>query len=542
MQQRLLCTILVAGAWQPPRTVRRPTILRAAPTVRRPTRLRATLTEAEGVRRGLESVVCVFSTTAAPDYGQPWAVYSEEDVTGSGFWVSSTQVVTNEHVIKHARDIRVRPHGSARKLKCRVAFASAERDLALLEVTDDAMSPAPLTFAQSLPELYSAVAVVGYPLGGDNICVTRGVVSRVDAMSYGGGGRGERLLVVQIDAGVNSGTSGGPALDERGHVAGVAFSSYAGSADNIGYLVPASVVEKFLEEATLSARCPGLCALGISWQTAQNKALRRSLGLQGTEGVLVTRASGSSKGVLEPGDVVSSVGGSPVAEDGSIQLRGAERIPVAHAITSKRVGDVVDVGFVRAGAPRVAQVTLAAPVRPVPCVAEWDASPSYCILGGLVLQPLSAPLWDAFDEEDAGYEDPGDIAARYGANSSEVLLWTSTLTSDANYGYSELSARLPRLIMACGTTVEGLAHAATVCREARERGDAFYDLRFRDPGASDEVRVVLDIDEVDDTDLELLERYSIPDLASKDVADAYWGPEPPQPKAPARRRSKKRRR
>ena len=51
---------------------------------------------------------------------------------------------------------------------------------------------------------------------------------------------------MQIDAGVNSGTSGGPALDERGHVAGVAFSSYAGSADNIGYLVPASVVEAFL--------------------------------------------------------------------------------------------------------------------------------------------------------------------------------------------------------------------------------------------------------------------------------------------------------
>ena len=150
--------------------------------------------------------------------------------------------MTNEHVIKHASDVRVRPHGSARKLKCRVAFASAERDLALLEVIDDAMSPPVLNFAQSLPELYSAVAVVGYPLGGDNICVTRGVVSRLDAMAYGGEGRGERLLVVQIDAGVNSGTSGGPALDERGHVAGVAFSSYAGSADNIGYLVPASVV------------------------------------------------------------------------------------------------------------------------------------------------------------------------------------------------------------------------------------------------------------------------------------------------------------
>ena len=233
---RFLCILLLTTrAWQPSRIARAPT------------HLRASTNEAEGVRRGLESVVCVFSTTAAPDYGQPWALYAEEDVTGSGFWVSSTQVVTNEHVIKHARDVRVRPHGSARKLKCRVAFASAERDLALLEVVDDAIvKPPVLNFAQSLPELYSAVAVVGYPLGGDNICVTRGVVSRLDAMSYGGEGRGERLLVVQIDAGVNSGTSGGPALDERGRVAGVAFSSYAGSADNIGYLVPASVVEAFL--------------------------------------------------------------------------------------------------------------------------------------------------------------------------------------------------------------------------------------------------------------------------------------------------------
>ena len=526
---RLLCIFLVAKAWQPPHVARRPSLIRASTN------------EAEGVRRGLESVVCVFSTTAAPDYGQPWALYAEEDVTGSGFWVSPTQVVTNEHVIKHARDVRVRPHGSARKLKCRVAFASAERDLALLEVVDDAMSPPVLNFAQSLPELYSAVAVVGYPLGGDNICVTRGVVSRLDAMAYGGEGRGERLLVVQIDAGVNSGTSGGPALDERGHVAGVAFSSYAGSADNIGYLVPASVVEAFLREAELNERCPGLCALGISWQTAQNKALRRSLGLRGAEGILITKAGGSVKGVLEPGDVVTNVAGAPVADDGTIQLRGAERVHVAHLITSRRVGDEIDVGFVRAGALRIEKVTLKPPERPVPAVAEWDESPSYVILGGLVLQPLSAPLWDAFDDEEA-YEDPGDVAAKYGAATHEIVVWTSTLTSDANYGYSELAHRLPRLTKACGINVEGLAHAAEVLRDARERGDAFYELRFRDPGASDEVRVILDIDEVDATDLELLDRYSIPDLCSRDVAEAYWGPEPPPPPAARRRRSKKRRR
>ena len=246
--------------------------------------------------------------------------------------------------------------------------------------------------------------------------------------------------------------------------------------------------------------------------------------------------------MLEPGDVVTNVAGAPVADDGTIQLRGAERVHVAHLITSRRVGDEIDVGFVRAGALRVEKVTLKPPERPVPPVAEWDESPSYVILGGLVLQPLSAPLWDAFDDEEA-YEDPGDVAARYGAPThAQIVVWTSTLTSDANYGYSELSHRLPRLTKACGIDVEGLAHAAEVLRDARERGDAFYDLRFRDPGASDEVRVILDIDEVDATDLELLDRYSIPDLCSRDVADAYWGPEMPPPPAARRRRSKKRRR
>ena len=190
-------------------------------------------------------MVCVFSTTAAPDLPALGLVrrggrYGQRLL---GFSYPSRDQRTRDQTCPRRAG---RPHGSARKLKCSVAFASAERDLALLEVIDDAMSPPVLNFAQSLPELYSAVAVVGYPLGGDNICVTRGVVSRLDAMAYGGEGRGERLLVVQIDAGVNSGTSGGPALDERGHVAGVAFSSYAGSADNIGYLVPASVVEAFL--------------------------------------------------------------------------------------------------------------------------------------------------------------------------------------------------------------------------------------------------------------------------------------------------------
>ena len=95
------------------------------------------------------------------------------------------------------------------------------------------------------------------------------------------------------------------------------------------------IPHRFLREAELNERCPGLCALGISWQTAQNKALRRSLGLRGAEGILITKAGGSVKGVLEPGDVVTNVAGAPVADDGTIQLRGAERVHDARVVVAR---------------------------------------------------------------------------------------------------------------------------------------------------------------------------------------------------------------
>jgi len=63
----------------------------------------------------------------------------------------------------------------------------------------------------SVPELQQSLVVVGFPTGGDNLCVTAGVVSRVDVHEYAHSGFS--LLCVQIDAALNSGNSGGPALN-----------------------------------------------------------------------------------------------------------------------------------------------------------------------------------------------------------------------------------------------------------------------------------------------------------------------------------------
>jgi len=61
-----------------------------------------------------------------------------------------------------------------------------------------------------LPAMQESVMVVGFPTGGDNVCVTKGVVSRIDRSSYSHGRT--TLLAIQVDAAINSGNSGGPVL------------------------------------------------------------------------------------------------------------------------------------------------------------------------------------------------------------------------------------------------------------------------------------------------------------------------------------------
>ena len=80
--------------------------------------------------------------------------------------------------------------------------------------------------------------------------------------------------------------------------------------------------------------------------------------------------------MLEPGDVVTNVAGAPRRRRRYDTITGAERGPTPpHLITSRRVGDEIDVGFVRAGALRTEKVTLKSPARPVPTVRRWDQSP-----------------------------------------------------------------------------------------------------------------------------------------------------------------------
>ncbi len=103
--------------------------------------------------------------------------------------------------MEHCTCVSVSRRGDDRKWVARVLAVGTECDLAVLAVDDAAFwegSPAPLRFGK-LPRLQDAVAVLGYPIGGDTLSVTAGVVSRIEVTEYVHGSTS--LLTVQIDAG-----------------------------------------------------------------------------------------------------------------------------------------------------------------------------------------------------------------------------------------------------------------------------------------------------------------------------------------------------
>ena len=175
------------------------------------------------------AVVRIEVASVAPNYLRPWEKTHQEYRMGSGFVIDGQRILTNFHVIEDAVDIRLTKSGVARRYAARIIAVGPDVDLALLEVLNPSFFEglAPVEWSESLPQLQSRVSVRGFPIGGKTMSVTEGVVSRIDCRNYRLGATAASkpgdILIMQIDAAINGGNSGGPCFDARGRVVGVAF-------------------------------------------------------------------------------------------------------------------------------------------------------------------------------------------------------------------------------------------------------------------------------------------------------------------------------
>jgi hypothetical protein len=262
-----------------------------------------------------------------------------------------------------------------------------------LKVEDQAFfkGVVPLRFG-TLPEVEQKIVVYGYPMGGSTLSATIGVVSRVEHHVYAHSG--ESFLAVQVDAAVNPGNSGGPALSD-GKIVGVVMQVITKS-QNIGYLVPVTMVKHFIEDMK-DGRYDGFADLGLGTQKLENPAMRRYYGLdENVTGKLIDKIvyGSSADGILKEGDIITAVDGHTIENDGTVEFRRHEYTDFYYFVDQHQMGEKVKLDIIRDRKPMQVEVPLLTTGDALYLVktTRYDEMPTYTIYGGYVFSPLTRNL------------------------------------------------------------------------------------------------------------------------------------------------------
>ncbi|XP_057470887.1 protease Do-like 10, mitochondrial isoform X1 [Actinidia eriantha] len=464
------------------------------------------------IELALQSVVKIFVVLCSPNYFHPWQNKYQIQTHGSGFIITGKRILTNAHVVADHTFVLVRKHGSPTKYRAEVQAVGHECDLAILLVKSEEFWEG-MNFLElgDIPFLQEAVAVVGYPQGGDNISVTKGVVSRIESTKYTHGAT--QLMTIQIDAAINGGNSGGPAIMGN-KVAGVAFQGLLG-ADNIGYIIPVPIIKHFITGVEESGDFVGFCSLGLSFQHTENGQLREHFRMRyDMTGVLVNEINPLSDAhkVLKKDDILLTFDGVPIANDGTVPFRSRERITFDHLVSMKIPNETANVKVLRNGEEHEFNISLR-PLQPLVPVHQYDQLPSYFIFAGLVFVPLSEPYLHEYgvDWYNNSPRQLCELALRKLPRKAgeQLVILSQVLIDDINEGYEHFHQLQVKKVN--GVEVENLKQ---LCRLVESCSEKF--LRF---DLDDEIVIVLNYQLATIASCRILNRHRIPSAMSIDLLD-----------------------
>src|SRR5947209_1648184 len=132
-----------------------------------------------------KSLVRITATAVEPDYKAPWNAGAIQRGVGAGFVIEGNRILTNAHVVSNSRYLTVERDSDPNKYPAKVLFIANDCDLALITVDAPNFfkNMVPLKFG-GIPSLESTVSAYGYPIGGERMSVTTGIVSRIDFQFY----------------------------------------------------------------------------------------------------------------------------------------------------------------------------------------------------------------------------------------------------------------------------------------------------------------------------------------------------------------------
>ncbi len=444
------------------------------------------------------------------DYGTPWLSGGFGVGNGTGFLVGPGLFMTNAHVVANAERIYISPYADARKFRAHVRHVAHDADLALVEVEEkEAFADVPrLEFSDRLPKLEDSVRAIGYPIGGDRLSVTRGIVSRIDTIPYSHP-RNQNHLSIQVDAAINPGNSGGPVL-MGDKVIGVAFQGLL-DANSTGYVIPLPVIERFLKDVQ-DGRYDGYVDLGVTFLPLENAGMRKHYNVQdGAVGALVSDvvAGGTCDGVLKPGDIVLAVNGHSVDNSAMIELDG-ERVSLKELAERAFNGDKLHFTILRDGKQQEAEAALKA--LPANDIGgnEYDKHPRYVVFAGLVFQPLQLNVIQAHRLTNTDFMVEMDEFINKGGfrEKEDIVILTKTLPDEVNARFKRYGRRIVTKVN--GEEVKGLSHLYSLLypQDGQPRPD-YTVIEF----AGAPRPLVIDNTDADDANARISAGYNVPEQA-----------------------------
>jgi S1-C subfamily serine protease len=305
---------------------------------------RAVMTAAERVGPAVVRIDLEHEGRRAGPYSPP----RESGGVGSGFiFASDGQILTNAHVVAHARRVKV-TLADGRTFDASVVGSEPDVDIALLRIGAEHLPVAELGRGQL--RVGQLVIAVGNPYG-LNWTVTAGVVSAL-GRTLQAPGTGKLTDLIQTDTSINPGNSGGPLVDNSGRVVGITTAMMP-MAQGLGFSIPLETIKSAL--ARIYARreaAPAGLSLGVSgMRVPLDAALRERLHLSQPFGMqlLEIRPGGpAERAALKRLDIVIAAEGEPVTEPADLQ----------RMVRRHQAGDTMTLRFVRDGTLRQVTVVL----------------------------------------------------------------------------------------------------------------------------------------------------------------------------------------
>lgn len=279
-----------------------------------------------------------------------WGQVSEFAASGSGFIITEDgYIVTNHHVIADASSVKVTLYDGS-TYDAEIVGSDESNDVALLKINATGLHCASIGDSDQV-EVGEQVAAIGNPLGELTFTLTVGYVSALDRAINTDG---TPINMLQTDASINSGNSGGPLFDMNGNVIGITTAKYSGSTssgtsiEGIGFAIPINDAMAIVNDLQTYGYVTGQAYLGVSVQDLDTNTAKYYSLPAGVYVVSVTEGSCSEKAGLREGDIITGL------DDKAVESYS----DLAAALKEHKAGETVELSVYREGQTLSLSVTL----------------------------------------------------------------------------------------------------------------------------------------------------------------------------------------